>query len=68
MSLLKKFKHKNFRRYFAVGVLTTLLSTFLLWAFVDIMGYPAWSTNFVVVIFLFIMKYLLYDRVGMLAC
>lgn len=67
MSLLSKFKHKNFRGYFTVGILTTILSTLLLWAFVDVMGYPAWSTNFIVVIFLFILKYLLYDRVGMLA-
>jgi putative flippase GtrA len=63
---IKKFFHRNFLSYFGVGVLSVIISTTLLVIMVDGLGMWVAVANIIQTIIVFILKYVLYDKAGML--
>jgi putative flippase GtrA len=65
--LISKFTHKNFIKYFVVGVLSVVMSTAMLIVMVDWMGVWVGTANIIQTFIVFIVKYVLYDKAGMLS-
>lgn len=59
---LKRLKKSNFVRYMVTGIIATILSTALLWFFVDIMHLPAYLIGFLVSTFIFFFKFIFHIR------
>ena len=57
----------NFIKYFLVGIIAVIVSTTLLIILVDYMGIWLGIANPMAVSVVFVMKYFLYDKVGMLS-
>lgn len=62
---LKKTANILFSKYVFASILATLISTVVLWFFVDVMGFLAVIINPIVSIFLFFLKFFLYRRTEM---
>lgn len=64
--MLEKFKTKIFMKYLGVGIISTALVTLGLIVLVDGFGMWVGIANPIMVGIMFIVRYMLYDKVGML--
>jgi len=65
----KMFFTKNFLKYFITGIIFTILNALLVWVFVDFIvlfpeKYNTPIVTFLVVTFLFVLRYLVFDWIG----
>jgi len=65
--MVKRFISKNFAKYAGVGIFATVLSTTWLMLTVEHMGWPVILMNPMIMAIIFILKFILYDKVGMLS-
>jgi len=61
---LQKFLSKHFAKYFAIGGVATVLTTFLLWVAVDKLGFLAFYSNLVIAVVIFAVKFKTYTKTG----
>jgi len=61
---LQKFLSKHFAKYFGIGVVATVLTTFLLWVAVDKLGFLAVYSNLVIAVVILIVKFKTYTKTG----
>lgn len=61
------FTSRNFVKYFVIGVLMTIISTILLVIAVDYFGLWVGLANPLIVVFIFVLRYYLFDKAGMLS-
>jgi hypothetical protein len=65
MKFVEDLFKKNFTKYFMTGVVMTILTTFLMWFFVDIVGYLAVYVNPIMNTCVFLLKFITYHKIKM---
>ena len=56
--------HKSFVAYTWVGIVITILTIGITSFFIDVLHFPAWLTNSVVIAGFFVLKYFMYKWAG----
>lgn len=64
-SIINKLKKMNFVKYTLTGIIVTIVSTFLLWFFVDILHLMASVTAIFISPFIFFFQFFLYKKLKM---
>jgi putative flippase GtrA len=60
---LKKLNDSNFMKYLLTGIIATIISTALMWFFVEIIGIKAYIVSIIISIFIFFFKFFFHKKV-----
>ena len=62
---IKRFIHKNFLKYILIGIVATIITTFVLWILVDKLGFLAVYSNIGISATIFFVKFFMYNKSNM---